>query len=211
MRIGMCSGLHGLGGIQCRYPLSSGTLVVRPLLDFQQQRLEATCTANVLEIAEDPSNKSHAYTRNAVRSAVQRVASIVPTLPSQLGVLTAHIAGLVAEAKSTALQCASKAITLDPHSGHAVVDLAALEQFPRVSVQTALGDTVQRVSGSDRQPSIDAVRRTLDALRTYPFSATPAGPRVIATLGNAVVVRTTKQPKTILIARQPPKAADLQR
>jgi len=73
------AGVRGLSGMEASRPLGAGQLL-RPLLDFTRQELEAYARQHGLSWVEDPSNSSDDYDRNYLRNRI--LPGIVQRWPS---------------------------------------------------------------------------------------------------------------------------------
>ncbi|MGC4010706.1 MAG: tRNA lysidine(34) synthetase TilS [Pseudomonas sp.] len=73
------AGVRGLSGMAASRPLGAGQLL-RPLLDFTRQALEAYARQHGLSWVEDPSNSSDDYDRNYLRNRI--LPGIVQRWPS---------------------------------------------------------------------------------------------------------------------------------
>lgn len=96
MRILRGTGLIGLAGIPSQRVLSSGVLVVRPLLTISREDLRATLRRERISFREDASNKSPRYLRNVIRrKTIPLLEKISPRLQEHLARLASSAASLV--------------------------------------------------------------------------------------------------------------------
>lgn len=164
-----------------------------------------------LEVVEDPSNRSMKYTRNAVRATVRRLSDADPNLAEGLSIACKHAEELATDARRAGEACFSDTATLDSDSGHAIVDLNALRAHGAASQASTLCRAIQVVTGSNAQASLDTVRQVVDGVLSDGSLTMAPEPRVLATIGGAVLVRAGKSPNTLIVTRQPPRASDHRR
>ena len=74
------AGPGGLTGMARERVLASGTVVLRPLLGCEPEKLRAYAAAHDLPYVADPTNSDVAYRRNAVRAALETLRPSFPHL-----------------------------------------------------------------------------------------------------------------------------------
>jgi tRNA(Ile)-lysidine synthase len=205
LRLQRQSGLEGLACIShsryfktflqagATYPASVARIqLCRPLLAFPKARLEATCRAAGMSWAEDPSNATDKYARNAVRHALQglypgtSLRDDAAALMRGAAVYRHRLGALLAIALA---ECAR----LDPLLGTGRISRAALAQFDVRLQAMVVSRTVQCVAGTG-YPLASAHVAAITALLTRKGSAKQAVGGCIVALDYAHVY----------VYRQPP-------
>jgi len=70
MRLARGHGVGGLAGARASRALTDGVALVRPLLGWRKDQLEALCAEAGVAAVDDPSNRDPAYERSRVRAAL---------------------------------------------------------------------------------------------------------------------------------------------
>lgn len=140
------TGLASLGHRQRSVPWAPDLTLVRPLLEARRAELEAHARANNLAWAEDPTNATDHYTRNAIRH------TILPELESRFGA-----AGMIATVENLRRESAF----LEERARQALEDA----RLPSASLTSAALDTQKLTSMNEVIATrvIRAVIKSIDA------------------------------------------------
>jgi len=169
MRFAKGSGLDGLAGMP-RESTVDGVRLLRPLLDVSKKRLLATCVANKVGYATDPSNGAIKYARGRLRR-VQSMLAEEGFTPERL----IDLGDRASEAKD-ALEHYTRAllrvaVSMDL-TGVIRFNLEQLHSAPRAVALRALAACLQVVHAAEYPPERATLMPLLEALRNdKPMSA----------------------------------------
>ncbi len=190
LRLAAHSGPRGLAAMSPVRELAQVRLL-RPLLGFGRDRLEATLRKHGQDWIEDPSNRDAAYARVRLRA-------LVPCLAAE-GMDGADMAALAGRFAVVRRQLDERlarrlALAARPHpAGFVRLDRAALCDDVAAEGQQALARIIGAVSGAPFAPRRERLARLFDALAQANFGG--------ATLGGCRVL--PDGPTGLLICREP--------
>lgn len=178
------SGAEGLAGMTASRSLGLVRLI-RPLLAWPKDALIATCAALGQPFIEDPSNRSPAYARSALR---QRLAAD-PAMRASLLKIAADAGEMRAQLGETVASLLGRVATLGP-DGVGLLDRSGLTSAPPELRCAALAAMLRTVGGGAFAPTGDALTRLDQAIRTADFSgASLAGCHIRPWRGALLVCR----------------------
>lgn len=179
LRLQRGSGIDGLAGMTALRE-DRGLRLLRPLLAFPKSALIATCRAQGVAWEDDPSNRSPAYARGALRARWPALAADGLTPETLLDTAARAGAARIARDRATAALLDQAAI-LHPE-GWAELNRDALRTAPGEIVDRALARVLRSVGGAGYGPRREALARLAAAMLapTAPTAArTLAGCRVL--------------------------------
>jgi tRNA(Ile)-lysidine synthase TilS/MesJ len=178
--------------VEVRTPPTLFQLTIsRPLLGFRKDELRDFCTSNRIAWAEDPTNSSTKYTRNALRMELAAMFAERPVMREEC---LAFIS-LMRTARNFLSRAASEilplCVSVDERLGHAFVDWKVLRVAAPALQRKCLSLILQHISASDYPAASDQLDRLLASLhRCWPALST--GMDSAHARDRGVAVRRTK-------------------
>lgn len=188
LRLGRGSGVDGLSAM-APVRLWNGVRLLRPLLSFTRERLQATLIALEQPWIEDPSNKDPLFARVRARNVLGDL-SRAGISPARL-VATAQRMRRVRTALDDATAQLMRLAVQWEQAGYATLRLDAMLAAPDEIGLRVLSRVLMAMGGLDYPPRLASVERVYDWLGLRPVSGgrTLSGCRILPKAKGVIVVR----------------------
>jgi len=158
MRLSAGSGLEGLGGMK-KCIERQGVVVVRPLLDYSKERLQATLLAHNQDWIQDPSNQNQKYFRGRLRPLLEEEGLSSSRLLKVMGKLQED-ADFIRESLRNALQ-----ETVQAHEGgYLTMNRPQFEKLHPALKTRLISYVMKWFSGAEYPPRVEQVQSVIEKL-----------------------------------------------
>lgn len=194
LRLAKSSGVDGLSGIKPK-SVRSGIMILRPLLNFDREKIKATNISMNQKWIEDPSNENEIYERVKIRKAKQNLDGLGLNLAAVFGTMQkmTKISQFIQQCQEDFCQ----RYVLSSDFGFLKVDLAALLKQHDEIIKRVLADCIfaMRKTDANEYPVGEAkISRLVEKIKS-PECKT-------FTLGGTKLVKKNKNTKMYIIKEE---------
>ncbi len=154
------SGVYGLAGIPIIGEFNQ-IKIIRPLLEFKKEELQALLEAKNIEWIEDPSNQNEYFMRVKVRKLLNEYPEWIDKL--------ANISNNLSKAKECIeymLEKSIKELVIFPSESKALIELLGFNQLPQEIRFRMIGTILQNIGTKEKPARAERIERLLDKVKT---------------------------------------------
>ncbi len=191
LRLCRGSGLSGLAGMEPIRKLTSGVILVRPLLDVPKAKLVKTLQDIGANWVEDPSNQNADFDRIKARTMLKQP-PLAGLTADRLTNTAAHLARAQQAIDHYVAVWLEGAVAFH-EAGYAEINTVAMESVPEEISLRGLANILRFASGAEYSPRFEKLYRLWQTLQEPDFAgATLSGARLLQEKGGLVIVQREK-------------------